>query len=1021
MEGTRAGRLVGRSVELAVLDRLLADLAEGVGGELVLVTGEPGIGKSSLLAELSRRAAHSGLWVVRGGCLEDEAPSYWPWRQVLRRLRELGDLGDQLEEGAAGRLLNGNRAPRSSGETDLDLYDAIGRALVAQARRSPLVVLLDDLHWADEGSLRLLRFVRGVTGGEPVLLVGAYREFEISPALEALLTGAISVPLAGLDHHAVVALMTEVAGPRPPDDLAGRVADRCGGNPFFVRETARLAFTSSGGWVDVADSGAIPAGVRVVVRRRLDQVSSRCREVLSVVAVAGDGTDQGVIVAAAGDDGTPEGLVEAEQARIITRVDGRVGFVHDLFRQVVLSDLHAVRLAELNGRVAAVLSGALEEGGRRTPEVCGRLAVHFAASGEGFAAEALRCSVDAARAAVGREEAIRHYERALGLVEKVTGDVADGLPDRLELELAVARARAQVGGHPSARGDLAAVAAAARMNGRAEVLAEAALATHALGARTGTQVLACLAIVEDALALVSPDDLVRGTRLHAARSRVLSRIVGRHADAWSSARQAAELAQRAGDPAAEFDALLALHDLLWTKDGQVTAEGTEQRLSLCGDLVRVAGVDPFSDRPALAHQLRAAALIELGDPEGLTELSRHCELAEALGTVRGRWLSMSRRAVLAAIDGRIEDALGLTSQARQLGTMMDEPDAVGCDQTVRCSLALLGIDPWDERMDPPADDPLWKVRHVLTGAQALATGDFPGARAAAAQGLPPDDAFYSIDLLGIAAWLWASCGDNAERERLLSMLEPWAGRHFVVGGCAAYYGPVDRLRGDLAAALGRHEDAARMFEAARGASRRLGARVWSPSEREPARSPLTFKREGATWRMSYTGRVAHLPDAKGLRDLATLVANPGREIHVLTLLGRPIPASGADPILDDQARAAYRARLAAIHRALDEADRAGRSEVGEALELEREALIAQLASAAGLGGRPRRLGDQTESARKTVGARIRDSLHRIDDVHPALGAHLRDSVTIGTICRYAPSPVPTGRLTAGHRGLGGAE
>jgi hypothetical protein len=161
-------------------------------------------------------------------------------------------------------------------------------------------------------------------------------------------------------------------------------------------------------------------------------------------------------------------------------------------------------------------------------------------------------------------------------------------------------------------------------------------------------------------------------------------------------------------------------------------------------------------------------------------------------------------------------------------------------------------------------------------------------------------------------------------------------------------------------------------------------------------------RDGATWRLTYDGRVAHLPDAKGLHDLATLVANPGRDVHVLTLLGRPGPAAGSDPVLDDTARSAYRQRLADIERELDEADRVGDPATGAALTEERAALVAELASATGLAGRARRLGDESESARKTVSARIRDSLRRVEQVHPELGRHLRDSLSIGTVCRYTP-------------------
>jgi hypothetical protein len=334
--------------------------------------------------------------------------------------------------------------------------------------------------------------------------------------------------------------------------------------------------------------------------------------------------------------------------------------------------------------------------------------------------------------------------------------------------------------------------------------------------------------------------------------------------------------------------------------------------------------------------------------------------------------------------------------------MMGEPDAIGCDQSLRASLVLLGADAIDLDGGLPAGDPMWRVLHVLSAARALAVGDPTAARAEVARGLPGDDSFTSADLLAMAAWVWAAVGADAGRERLLAMLEPWAGRHFVVGGCASYYGPVDRLRGDLASALGRRDEAERWYDAARAAARRLGAPAWAPSLDEPAAPRPVLSRDGATWRLTFDGRVAHLPDAKGLHDLATLVANPGQEIHVLTLLGRPGPSAGSDPVLDETARSAYRQRLADIERELDEADRVGDPAAGAALTQERAALAAELAGATGLGGRARRLGDESESARKTVGARIRDSLRRVDEVHPALGRHLRDSLSIGTVCRYTP-------------------
>ena len=126
-------------------------------------------------------------------------------------------------------------------------------------------------------------------------------------------------------------------------------------------------------------------------------------------------------------------------------------------------------------------------------------------------------------------------------------------------------------------------------------------------------------------------------------------------------------------------------------------------------------------------------------------------------------------------------------------------------------------------------------------------------------------------------------------------------------------------------------------------------------------------------------------------------------MHVLTLVGHELPRLGADPVLDGQAKAAYRSRLDDLALQIDDADAAGRSDQAEKLRAERDALVRELAAAAGLGGRDRRLGDETERARKTVSARVRDALSKIERVHPELAAHLRGALRMGTVCSYAPA------------------
>jgi hypothetical protein len=225
---------------------------------------------------------------------------------------------------------------------------------------------------------------------------------------------------------------------------------------------------------------------------------------------------------------------------------------------------------------------------------------------------------------------------------------------------------------------------------------------------------------------------------------------------------------------------------------------------------------------------------------------------------------------------------------------------------------------------------------------------------------------------------------------------------------------VDKYLGLLAAAIGRDAVAAEHHAAAAAAEDRLGARAWARRSRDElaklagaaARDETTtgnvFRSDGAVWTVGFAGSAVHLPDAKGLRDVATLLAVPGQPVHVFTLLGRTAPATGADPVLDEQAKAAFKARLVELDAEIDEAALWQDPERAERAKAERDALLRELATAAGLGGRDRRLGDEVERARKTVTARIREALRRIERVHPPLAAHLHSSLHTGTSCSYEP-------------------
>jgi hypothetical protein len=213
-------------------------------------------------------------------------------------------------------------------------------------------------------------------------------------------------------------------------------------------------------------------------------------------------------------------------------------------------------------------------------------------------------------------------------------------------------------------------------------------------------------------------------------------------------------------------------------------------------------------------------------------------------------------------------------------------------------------------------------------------------------------------------------------------------------------------------ASGRTAEGTALLEQARREATEIGMRhLAEPAPADPGGAPArSFRREGAVWVLGFAGRQVHLPDAKGLRDLHQLLSQPGADIPAVRLLdpagGAVVVAArrmGGDPVLDDEAKAQYKKRLTQLDEEIDRAGRQGDDRRAAAADAERQALLDELRLAAGLAGRTRRLGDEAERARKTVTARIRDTLRRLDRSHPELAAHLRATVSTGLTCRYQPT------------------
>src|SRR5215467_85985 len=1031
---------VGRDDVLARLRRAVDGAVAGR-GLTVLLTGEAGIGKTTLLREAARHAEGTGARAAWGwGWPGGGAPGYWPWIQVLRAL----GLDDRLSRAAGGTA-----AAEAPASARFQLFDEVTSLLLAESRIQPVVVLLDDLHAADEPSLLLLDFlVRRLPAGA-ISVIGTYRGPDPGPALAAVTARATALPLTGLPAGAVAQLIADVLGEQPADAVTAAVHRRTGGNPFFVQQVS---------WLLKDGQTGIPPGVREALAERFAALSAACTAALGAAAVIGRRFRADLVARTLEQPPAPvaEALAEGARAGVLAgEAPGAYRFVHDLFREFAYERLPVGERARLHLRTGHELEA---DRARGADVQLAELAGHFVQADPG-SGPAHEYSAAAAREADDRlayEEAARHWQRALA--------AAGGNPaTRTATLLALAQARWRMGAGQAAGEAYLAAAGLARRERDAVGLARAALGLHEVGSRIwwpAGQLVAVLSEALDALADVPGAPPLR-LRVMASLARVLAWRGLDLPRARALAAEAVTRARAAGDGPVLAACLLAQHNALW-------APGTAgERRAVAAEVAALAG--QTGDRELLieAHLLAATDLLELADPAFRAELDEFARLADATRQPRFRYAALARRAMLALLGGHFAEAERLIGRAATLGEECGEPGAgdVRHDQDWdlrdgRGRLGELAGAPLD--MFPDPDSPQARGLRALA---LLAAGD----RAQAAQvagpmleGGPDRIPRNHQFLLGaaFATELVAGLGLGPAAEPLYQALLPFAGQAVVSGAAICFRGAVAHHLGVLAAALGRPGEAAAHLERAAAVHERLGARPWAlrsryalarlrlaePGQRDAAaaalaeigaeaerlgmaglacdarahaagagRPPLAtgaFRREGALWTLAYGGVTVRMRDAKGLADLAALLAVPGREIPAADLvaagsggLGQADLRLGADEVLDETARRQIRRRLADLDEEIAEADAWADPERASRARAERDALVSEVTAATGLAGRARRLGDQDERARKAVTARVRDVIGRIERVHPSLAAHLRASVTTGTRCCYSP-PAP---------------
>jgi predicted ATPase/DNA-binding SARP family transcriptional activator len=452
---TTARPLVGRVRELSRLNEMARRAAGGRGG-VVLVTGEPGIGKTRLVEELIRGPhSYTTAW---GGAVEGGGtPAYWPWLGVLRSLLDHDDreaVVSAIGSGAAELAqivpeINeitgaGEAPPAPDPETArLHLFEAVAGFLGALARRRPMVVIFDDLQWADTASLQLLGLLAARISCLPLLVVGTYREAEIGHDHSLRDTLAVlarhqvveRVPLSGLSGGEVGALIAQTTGAPAIPEVAAAVLSRTEGNPFFVTELAKLLASEQRSLAG-AIPDSLPAGVCDVVRRRLRRLPDETTTILSMAAVAGKEFDLDVLESAVALDGDRT-LVLIEAALLgglvfeHPAVIGRFRFSHDLVREAILDELSAMRRARMHVRLGEAIEARHGISGPHVIE----LAHHFAfASSSADADKAIGYALAAAetsKSGLAHEQAQQLLRGGLALLTHLP---AGERRDRRELE-----------------------------------------------------------------------------------------------------------------------------------------------------------------------------------------------------------------------------------------------------------------------------------------------------------------------------------------------------------------------------------------------------------------------------------------------------------------------------------------------------------------------------------------------------------------------------------------------------------
>lgn len=840
LRDARRDGFVAREAELEALERFAETTAADGTRRLCVVSGDAGLGKTRLVAEFCQQASTRGTVILGGRVQEEALVPYQPFREAVDEWVARASHAALAALPAASQAELSRAVPRLrermpdlpeplTGDPDGDRYRLFQgfTSLLAglSAPSGPVVLVLDDLQWADPGTVLLLRHLLRAPELRGLAVIATFRDGETSgdPGVESLFTdlhrdGVLErFPLRGLREEAIGKLVSALAGKKQPSALARQVARATDGNPFFAVELARHLSENAG------SESVVPEGVKGVVGRRLARLGDGVREVLEWAAVLGRDFDADALAALTGshDDELVDYMDHACATRLVEEIRGQPGayrFSHALVRETVRERLSGARRARMH---AVVFAWMTEDASSQS--ALGLVAYH--------AHEAQRL-VDPARAlefaesagaaaldALAFEDAATQFERALAACDRLPN------PDparRLSLLLRVADAQLKAARTDESFETFLVACEAARDAGDALALGEAALGLgwslnwgRMASIEDGRQP-AMARTLEEAIEAQAPGD-------SELKARLLASLAIQNYFADSRARKmelsiaASEMARRLGSPYTTAYALNSLHYSAWGPDSS-----PRERLEIANEMLEAAQAAGNLELTLMAHVWRVVDFIEMGDRDAAErEAQVQRTLAERMRQPRHEHLAAMRQAAFAILDGRFAEAERIAESVTTDQRAVDTSDLFMAF-AVQVFAIRLQQGRVDEMIEPvsafveqyPAL-PAWRAAK----ASALAEAGHVGEAAAEVERLASDGFAFPRDStfpVAVAKTTEAAIAVGALHHlpTLKTLLAPLADRMLMVGHNSVCDGPVALKLAQIAEALGDLDEAQVWFESA---------------------------------------------------------------------------------------------------------------------------------------------------------------------------------------------------------------